>query len=169
MSVVDDGERTETMVWRKIELKGISGIIAAAVVAGVVFFGSGFSSDTDLTDDRNLRSELEHRLTSVEIGDIIDGVTEMITEGVGLGETRSAKKAARTEIDLVAVTGRKSILSFGSNPEYVLRVDYRVMDSEEGRKHAKTRYFRAKLNGMSERWSRPEIAGERDFSGVGLF
>jgi len=148
----------------EIKLKGIPGIIAIVVIGAIAIFGSGLTSDTDFTNDQKLRTQLDYRLSSIEFGDIIDGVSDMFKSGIKASATKTAEKQRQNKIEVVAITGRKSILKFGSEPEYILRVIYRVSNENEGTEDTRTSYYRSKQSVISGSWSTPEISTERAFS-----
>ena len=148
----------------EIKLKGIPGIIAIVIVGIIVIFGSGLTSDTDLTHDQKLRLQLDYRLSSLELGDIISGVGEIFKKGLKASATSTAEKQRNSHIEVVAITGRKSRLKFSSSPEYVLRVIYRVTNINDSSVDTRTSYYRSKQSALSGSWSSPEISSERAFS-----
>jgi hypothetical protein len=148
----------------EIKLKGIPGIITIVVIGVIAIFGSGLTSDTDFTNDQKLRTQLDYRLSSLEFGDIFDGVSDMFKKGIKASATKTAEKQRHNKIEVVAITGRKSILTFGSDPEYTLRVIYRVSNENEGTEDTRTSYYRSRNSIISDSWSTPEISTERAFS-----
>jgi len=148
----------------EIKLKGIPGIIVIVVIGAIAIFSSGLTSDTDFTNDQKLKIQLDSRLSSLELGDIIDGVSEMFKKGIKASATSTAEKQQQNKIEIVAITGRKSILKFGSEPEYVLRVIYRVSNETDASTDTRTSYYRSRQSLISGSWSIPEFSNERAFS-----
>jgi len=123
----------------EVRLQGLGGIVVLALVAALAAFRFlGLDEIEDSKLNALVQADLEGRAHNV----LMDEQQER-----GDGSARFLS----TRVEISDINGSAPLFNFGTSKEYVLRVEFRIIDSDRATRN-RTRYLRAHHDQLTDRW-----------------